>query len=131
MKIVKSVQSFSSIGYLCSMPYIGQGKKDFWISRLFDPATNSLKIIKESPEKYKGNYAISVFFILRLILFLENYFKACISFCLIKTVLLIPILAYFMTFHVMWHVSYNVIKWHFFERRLRPNLTLITTKSEK
>ena len=35
------------------MPYIGQGKKDFWISRLFDPATNSLKIIKESPEKYK------------------------------------------------------------------------------
>ena len=44
------------------MPYVGQGKKDFWISRLFDPATNSLKIIKESPEKYKGNLAISVFF---------------------------------------------------------------------
>ena len=87
------------------MPYIGQGKKDFWISRLFDPATNSLKIIKESPEKYKGNLAISVFFIFRLILFLENHFKACISFCLIKTVVLIPILAYFMTFNVMWHVS--------------------------
>ena len=62
MKIVKSVQSFSSIGYLCSMPYIVQGKKDFWISRSFDPATNSMKIIKESPRKYKGNLAISVFF---------------------------------------------------------------------
>ena len=79
-----------SIGYLCSMPYVGQGKKDFWISRMFDPAKNSLKIIKESPEKYKGNYAISVLFIFRLILFLENYFKACISFCLTKTALLIP-----------------------------------------
>ena len=44
------------------MSYIGQGKKDFWISRVVDPATNSLKIIKESPEKYKGNLAISVFF---------------------------------------------------------------------
>ena len=27
----------------------GKEKKDFWILRLFDPTTNSLKIIKESP----------------------------------------------------------------------------------
>ena len=43
-------------------------------------------------------------------------FEAYRSISLIKTVLLIPILAYFMTFNVMCHVSWNVINailWQF------------------
>ena len=70
------------------------------------------------PQKYKGNNAISVFFIFRLILFLANDFKACRSISLIKPVLLIPILSYFMTFmpHGIYHkMSLNVIKWHFYD----------------
>ena len=64
------------------------------------------------PQKYKGIIAISVFCIFCLILFLANDFKAYRSISLIKTVLLIPILSYFMTFYAIWHMSYNVIKCH-------------------
>ena len=46
-----------------------------------------------------------------LILFLANHSKYFRSISLINTVLLIPILAYFMTLCVIWHLSWNVIKW--------------------
>ena len=63
------------------------------------------------PQKYKGKISISVFFSL-LILLLATDSRACCSISLIKTVLLIPILSYFMTFYAIWHKSYNVIKCH-------------------
>ena len=105
MKIVKIVQIFCSSGCLCSIIRMGQEKKDFLILRSFDPPTNSLKIIKETPKKYKGNIAISVFWVLCKILFLEYYSIDFRSISLIKTVLLIPILAYLVTFYVLWHMS--------------------------
>ena len=71
-----------------------------------------MKIIKELLQKYKGNIAISVFCFFLLILLLATDFKACRSISLIKMVLLIPILAYFITFYVIWHSPYNVIKYH-------------------
>ena len=60
---------------------MGQEKKDFLILRSFDPPTNSLKIIKEMPKKYKGNIAISVFWALCKILLLENYFTDFLETC--------------------------------------------------
>merc|ERR1711873_187748 len=115
VKIVKIVQIFCPSGFLCSIICMGQEKKDFLIFRSFDPPTNSLKIIKETPKKYKGNIAISVFWVLCKILFLENYFTAFRSICLIKTVLLIPILAYLVTFYVICHkMPFLVIKKSFF-----------------
>ena len=65
---------------------------------------------KDSAQKYKGNIIISVFFAFFVsFLSLKNDFNAYRLISLMKTVLLIPILAYVMTFY---DVS-CVIKWHF------------------
>ena len=102
----KNCQNFLSFWIFVLHHMYGPGEKRFFfILRSFDPPTNSLKIIKETPKKYKGNIAISVFWVLCKILFLENYFTAFRSISLIKTVLLIPILAYLVTFYVIWHMS--------------------------
>ena len=103
VKIIKLVQIFCPSGILCSIICMGREKKDFLISRQFDPPTNSLKIIKETPKKYKGKIAISVFWVLCKILFPEKYSTAFRSISLIRTDLLIPILAYFVTFYVICH----------------------------
>ena len=56
-------------------------------------------------EKYKGKCVHLVF----CILLLKNDENCCFCFhkliCLIDTVLLIPILLWFMTFYDLWHVS--------------------------
>ena len=50
------------------------------------------------------------FLIFRPILFLKNYFECHRSICLINSVLLIPLLPYFMSFHTIWHLAWNAIK---------------------
>ena len=63
-------------------------------------------------KKYKGKIDISVFCIFCLIFYDSKGSLPHRSICLIDTVLLIPILAYFMTFYVILHMSY-VIKRRF------------------
>ena len=60
---------------------------------------------KEFGQKYKGKIDISVFCIFFIILFDSKGSLPHRSICLINTVLLIPILAYFTTFNVIWHMS--------------------------
>ena len=60
---------------------------------------------KEFAQKYKGNFVVSVFCNFWKKLFLSKSFQTLRSICLIETVHLIPILAYFMIFHVIWHMS--------------------------
>ena len=57
---------------------------------------------REFNQKYKGKIAFLVFWIFFQIFFLVNDFKVLSSICLIDTVLLIPILTYFMTFYAIW-----------------------------
>merc|ERR1711915_85805 len=90
----KNCQNFLFFWIFVLHHMYGQGEKRFLILRSFDPPTNSLKIIKETPKKYKWNIAISVFWVLCKILFLENYSTAFRPISLLETVLLIPILAY-------------------------------------
>ena len=61
----------------------------------------AIKFTKHFAKKYKGNFAFLVFWILLHILFLSNAFRQLRSLCLINTLLLIPILPYFMTSYVM------------------------------
>ena len=54
--------------------------------------TIDLNFTKDFSPKYKGNICILVFWRFTIILFLWNDFKSLRSFCLINTLLLIPIL---------------------------------------
>ena len=54
--------------------------------------TIDFNFTKDFAQKYKGNDGILVFWKFLIILFLWNDFKSLISFCLIDTLLLIPIL---------------------------------------
>ena len=54
--------------------------------------TIDFNFTKDFAQKYKGNNGILVFWIFLIILFLWNDFKSLRSFCLIDTLLLIPIL---------------------------------------
>ena len=101
-------------GYLKSLDllFVSHGRYFQLFLKRGRTATKLLKIIKELPQKYKGNIAIFVFCFFLLILLLATDFKACCSISLIKTILSIPILLYFMTFYAIWHMSYNIIKYH-------------------
>ena len=92
-------------GYLKSLVLVFVSHGIYFQPKSGRTATNSMKIMKELPQKYKGNIAISDFWVLCKILFLENDSTAFRSIRLIKTVLLIPILAYLVTFYVLWHMS--------------------------
>ena len=60
---------------------------------------------KEFGQKYKGKFDISVFCIFFIIFYGSKGSVPHRSICLINTVLLIPILPYFMTFYVIWYMS--------------------------
>ena len=62
-------------------------------------------------QKYNGKFGFLYFCLFCPILFLKNYFEGHRSICLINSVLLIPILPYFMSFYALWHMPWNAIKW--------------------
>ena len=61
--------------------------------------------IKEFAQKYKGKIDISVFCNFCFIFFDSKGSLPIRSIRLIDTVLLIPIMPYFVTFYVIWHMS--------------------------
>ena len=103
----KNMKYVSYMNYLRPMIFLGSLKTP---PRL---CTIDFNFTKDFAPKYKGNNGILVFWRFLIILFLWNDFKSHRSFCLIDTLLLIPILPQFMTFYVIWHMSRNAIKCHF------------------
>ena len=88
-------------------------KKVRWNPSYFRYQHFKIKFTKHFAQKYKGNIVFLVFWILLHILFLSDDSAQLRSLCLINTLLLIPILTYFMTSFVIWQVSKNAIKCHF------------------
>ena len=77
---------------LCSRSIQNIRKKQFLISTTGTVSKMTFYFTKELAPKYKGKFCILVFWIFSNILFLWNDSKPLRSFCLINTLLLIPIL---------------------------------------